>query len=127
MDDSPKCQIFPSKIHGRGLFAVFNINKSEIVSNYNIPGIWLEKPFSKLTKDEISRCWWIGLSENICSVPLVDLKFFAANHSNNPNCLWLPKEKRLIANKEIEIGEEITYNYNLEIKPDNWIKFAWLK
>ena len=126
MDDAPKCQVYPSKIHKRGLFAVFPIRKNEIVVNYNIPEIWCEKPFSELTEKEIRDCWWIGITKEVCAIPTKQIKFFMANHSNYPNCLWLREEKKLIAVKDIDIGEEITYNYNLEIKPDNWIKFKWI-
>ncbi len=39
------------------------------------------------------------------------------NHSRSPNCEWLIPEKVLVANKEINIGDEITIDYREEVRP----------
>lgn len=126
IDDAPLCYIGESNIEGKGLRANRPILNGQLVVNYGLCP-FDRKLFSDLTQEEINKCRWVGLTEEICLVPLsVSIKFFYANHSNNPNCLWITEKCSLFANKDIDINEEITYDYTLDIKPKNWPKPSWI-
>ncbi len=126
-DDAPRTVVKPSPIHGNGLFAREKIKVGEIVCNYaNIS--WFQiKEFGQLSQQQLDRCEWLGLNQDMCLVPIRRLKFFSANHSKTPNCLWVRDCHVLAALRDIEIDEEITYDYTLDVKPKNWIKPEWTK
>ena len=62
--------------------------------------------------------WFVGESQTICRIASPDSVFMRANHSRKPNTNWQPNTQQLIANQPIAIGDEITFDYRLEIGPD---------
>src|SRR5438128_9578848 len=106
---SPKTEVRESKIHGRGLFAIAEIAKDEIVA---VKGghiidrkILREKVTPRLGPVEIQ------IDDNLFIAPVTDeereLSMLYSNHSCNPN-LGMRGEIRLVAMRDIHAGEELT-------------------
>ena len=91
----PSClTIKQSPIHGLGLFAT-----QFIASGFDF-GI-----------AHVQMVEWVSFPQNHCRTPLGG--FY--NHSHNPNCELVDSGlfKRLVAIKNIELGDEITCKYTL--------------
>lgn len=124
-----KVEIKKSSINGNGVFALENISKGEIVWIYK-PGkdkILSVEDFKKLDKDEklrLNRIAYLSPSTNRYVYPPKNDPALFTNHSMNNNLSvifdkLLSDEPFFIANKDINIGEEITNNY---LDFDNAIK-----
>ena len=122
-DNAPSCSVRESGIHGLGLFADKWITMGEIVAQYNVwdETQWEKVPFNKVKAGE----WVLGLTETMAVRPTVDSKFFHANHSRTPNCNWLRDRQCLVANRMIFEGDEITYDYRLDIHPPGTATPFW--
>lgn len=116
--EAPHCSVGLSLIHGDGLFATQPLPKGAVVANYaHTLRRWTEIPYARLPAAVKELCWFVGLSETTCRIGAQDSVFMRANHSRTPNCLWLPRAFKLIALRPISAGEEVTYDYRLEIAP----------
>lgn len=110
----PRVKIKKSQISGQGLFALAPIKKGELVIKYGggvivtneefeegfAKGIY--QPESAIHFDEDHK--WVTLA----SEP--DLEDATINHSCDPN-LWFQNGWSLVARKNIDAGEEITFDY----------------
>jgi len=84
-----KYQIGPSKIHGKGVIALYTINKGEVIDK----GI----------------DYWLGF------IPHITPDFGSwLNHSNHANTSlnYITDGYYVVATQNIRKGEEITVNYN---------------
>lgn len=107
----------PSKF-GVGLFSAQSIKKNEVVCNsdYRFIQILRESEIEKLPsvmKQVIQKYTYHGIGNDrlIGSVyyNTDDTRFI--NHSDNPNLIYIKKEEVYLANCDIQIGEELTCNY----------------
>ena len=102
-----------SKKSGKGLFAIEDIKKNEIIADYT--GGFGDYVNSK-TADELYEKGWDHM------IQVGDDLFFAAtkegdfeeadfiNHSCNPNC-GIKDKLRIVAMRDIRTGEEVTIDY----------------
>jgi hypothetical protein len=122
---SPKTEVRESKIHGRGLFAIADIAKDEIVA---VKGGRIadrktlrEKITPRLGPVEIQ------IDDNLFIAPVTDedreLSMLYSNHSCDAN-LGMRGEITFVAMRDIRAGEELTHdwattdddNYSVECK-----------
>jgi hypothetical protein len=109
---SPKTQVRESRIHGRGLFAVADIAKNEIVAvkgGHVVDGKTLrEKITPRLGPVEIQ------IDDDLFIAPVTEeereLSMLYSNHSCNPN-LGVRGEITFVATRDISAGEELTHDW----------------
>lgn len=118
--EAPNCSIGQYKNGGQSLFALKQFEIGEEVANYSSTiSKCVKVKFNEIPIEYLNMCWWIGLSEEIACLFPRESVFMRANHSERPNTQWFPLEFRLIALTTINAGEEITYDYRLEIAPQS--------
>jgi len=116
------CRIRPSKIHGVGVYAIMSIPKGTNLfpdCSYNV-----KEEIKIINKKEVFH-----LHENVKDMMddffiSNDTHYFALdclnninvsyflNHSDKPNCEWVEKDDSFRPLKDIEEGEELTFNYD---------------
>ncbi len=109
---SPKTEVRGSKIHGRGLFAIADIAKNEIVAvkgGHIVDGKTLrEKITPVLGSVEIQ------IDEDLFTAPVTEeereLSMLYSNHSCDPN-LGVRGEITFVAMRDIRAGEELTHDW----------------
>jgi hypothetical protein len=109
---SPKTEVRESKIHGRGLFAVAEIAKDEIVAakgGHIVDRKTLrEKIAPRLGPVEIQ------IDDDLFITPVTEeereLSMLYSNHSCNPN-LGIRGEITFVTMHEIRAGEELTHDW----------------
>jgi SET domain-containing protein len=100
------------------LFSLKKFKKGEVVADYSKASkTWEKCEFNKIPKKYKETAWWIGLNKKIALLAKAESSFMRANHSKNPNTDWEPEKMMLTANKTIQAGDEITYDYRREIAP----------
>ena len=120
---SPKTEVRESKIHGRGLFAVIEISKHEIVA---VKGGHIvdrkalrEKITPRLGPVEIQingDLFIAPVSDEECELSMLYL-----NHSCDPN-LGIRGEITFVAMRDIRAGEELTHDWAMTDDDDYSIK-----
>jgi len=119
-DECPDCAIGKSQIQGQGLFALKIFKRGEVVADYSLSSQnWEKCQFEKIPLKYKETAWWIGLTKDFALLAKAESSFMRANHSRTPNTNWDPEKMTLTANRTIQPGEEITYDYRKEIAPDN--------
>lgn len=124
---NPKLKLSQSTIQGAGYVAQEPIKKDEklIVQSGQCLDI------SKIDDDKMESCWYYGfqIEHDVYYYPLYiqDVPFldgiFRINHSCDPNA-GFRGQITLVAMRDIEIGEEITYDYAMtDIETD--MEAAW--
>ena len=109
---SQKTEVRESKIHGRGLFAIADIAKTEIVAvkgGHIVDGRTLrEKITPRLGPVEIQ------IDDDLFIAPVTDeerqLSMLYSNHSCDAN-LGIRGEITLVAMRDIRAGEELTHDW----------------
>jgi uncharacterized protein len=109
---SPKTEVHDSKIHGRGLFAIGDIAKDEIVAvkgGHIVDG--------KTLREEITPVLGpveIQIDDDLFVAPMTDeerdLSMLYSNHSCDPN-LGVRGEITFVAMRDIRAGEELTHDW----------------
>jgi hypothetical protein len=99
-DDNPLAYVADSDIHGRGLFARRRIEKGEYIGTYLGPDTEIDGMHVLWLWNEDTGAWEGIDGEN-------EMRFL--NHSPRPNADWWGDE--LYALRDIESGEEITFDY----------------
>ena len=109
---SPKTEVRESKIHGRGLFAIADIAKNEIVA---IKGGHIVD--RKSLREEITPLLGpveIQIGDDLFIAPVSDeereLSMLYLNHSCDPN-LGVRGEITFVAMRDIRGGEELTHDW----------------
>jgi hypothetical protein len=101
-----------SKIDSEGCYATAPIKKGAVVVEYTGPRITIKE--ADALYDDHPRTYLFGLSDG---KHVIDGEGVAAfiNHSCDPNCEADENKGRvwIIAIRDIEAGEELTYDYNL--------------
>jgi hypothetical protein len=120
---SPKTEVRESKIHGRGLFAIADIAKDEIVAvkgGHIVDGKTLrEKIAPRLGPVEIQ------IDDNLFIAPVSDeereLSMLYLNHSCDPN-LGVRGEITFVAIRDLRAGEELTHDWAMTDDDDYSLK-----
>src|SRR5262245_24345266 len=109
---SPKTEIRESNIHGRGLFAIADIAKDEIVAVKGGPIVDRKTLREKITP-QLGPVE-IQIDDDLFIAPVTeeerDLSMLYSNHSCDPN-LGIRGEITFVAMREIRSGEELTHDW----------------
>ncbi len=109
-----------SKIQGKGLFAVSQINKHEVIHEMernDFPKVqikelksWSQKKINAFLHYAFQggKTFYYGMNKN-------DASFFM-NHSCDPNC-WYDGKNRIVSRRVISPGEELTIDYAMIMSP----------
>ena len=127
LNNTVRCKLAQSNIHGVGVFAIRDISKGErcyctpnmIPKFYNIPFGSLSKLLPEIKALVLDR-WASAVNGSIFQSPNDDagLLFFI-NHSDNPNYDVVSDT----ALRDIECGEELLEDYRLMDNADKVYKF----
>ena len=104
---SKKIYVIESKIHNKGIFAVKNIKRCEIV--FIIKGKKIKFLIDNEERAKIAGLNWIGIGKNEWINPVNHGLFI--NHSCNPNSAILGRVA-VVATRNIKKGEEVTFDYS---------------
>lgn len=118
-EEAPNCGVGKSRIcDGQGLFALVKIEPGDVVASYHSTRkLRKEYPFAELPDEAKETCWWVGKTQEVAEVFPPESLFMRANHSRKPNCLWDTAAQTLTALRDILPGEEVTFDYRLEMAP----------
>jgi hypothetical protein len=120
---SPKTEVRESKIHGRGLFAITDIAKDEIVAvkgGHIVDGKTLrEKITPVLGPVEIQ------IDDDLFIASVIEeereLSMLYSNHSCDPN-LGMRGEISLVSMRDISAGEELTHDWAMTDDDDYFVE-----
>ncbi len=107
MNKKSKWYINKSSIHGKGVFASFDLKKGDLID-------YLYGNLIKIKKNEINKKFplssqnWIGVGVNKWIDP--DLPFVSINHSCSPN-VGIQGERSFRAIRDIKKDEELVFDY----------------
>jgi hypothetical protein len=99
-DDNPQAYVAESPIHGKGLFARIDLATDDYIGTYEGPDT-LEDGMHVLWLWNEDNERWEGIDGKN------EMRFL--NHARPPNAEWYDND--LYALREIEAGEEITFDY----------------
>ena len=109
---SPKTEVRKSKIHGRGLFAVADIAKGEIVAVKG--GHIVDRKTLREKITPVLGSVEIQIDDDLFIAPVTEeereLSMLYLNHSCDPN-LGMRGEIALVAMRNIQAGEELTHDW----------------
>lgn len=114
---SPKIEVRPSTLEGKGLFACREIEAGDVVLVWGGRGYVDEKETAGLRAAGAALMRW---DEDVFSFAVdgEDETPFLINHSCDPN-VWMQDAFTLVARRKIQTGEEITADYAFwEADPD---------
>lgn len=100
-------------LKGRGIFAVRDIRKSEIISTFTGPRVKIEH-LDEYPQEVVDHLFNVGTDEYI----LAREPEVRTNHSCDPNA-GIVNDVCLIAMRDIRKDEEITFDYSIIIN-DDW-------
>ncbi len=111
---SPKTEVRESKIHGRGLFAIANIVKEEIVAVKG--GHIIDRKTLRKKITPVLGLVEIQIGDDLFIAPVSDEEressMLYLNHSCDPN-LGIRGEITFVAMREIRAGEELTHDWGM--------------
>ena len=131
IDNIHQGYIAPSKIHGYGLFAKVDIDKSDIlcILDGQIVSWSLYKKLAENLQDKIKAPYdeyffmeWNALDEETLLVRSLRTKYSYINHSRTPNVKLIKYPLRIVATSDIKRGTEITLDYRCEPLNQDYIK-----
>lgn len=111
--DNPKVRVRGTKRYGRGVFAMADIDKGEMIAEFDGP--ILDDDFDGWTKDLLNHAIQVDRTKWRDSKGLARL----INHSCDPNC-GIKRRNRIVAMRPITKGEEITWDYEMTEKSRWW-------
>jgi len=103
-----KAYIGKSKLHGKGIYALKDIKKGEII--FNIKGKKVIFLINDKKQAKIASFNWIGIGKNVWIDPIGLGLFF--NHSCDANSV-ISGKVQVVAIRNIKKDEEITSDYSL--------------
>src|SRR5258708_37070707 len=120
---SPKTEGHESKIHGRGLFAITDIAKNEIVAVKG--GHVVDR---KTLREKITPVMGpveIQIDDDVFIAPVTEeereLSMLYSNHSCDPN-LGMRGEITFVAMRDIRAGEELTHDWAMTDDDDYFLE-----
>jgi hypothetical protein len=121
---SAPVQVRESDVHGRGVFATRHIAKGERIIEYlgdRVSHDEADRRYESKDENDSHTFLFIVDSKTVIDAGINgnDARFF--NHSCNPNCESVVENRRVFieALREIEPGEEMTYDYQLYKEEDD--------
>lgn len=118
---STYCRIKRSSIHGVGVHAIVPIQKGTNLfpdCSTNLKDIKkINKKEVDYLDDGIKEMMSDFLIESethyfmISSLNNINISYFL-NHSNHPNCIWKEEDDSFYSLEDLEVGEELTLNYD---------------
>ncbi|MDB4940836.1 MAG: protein-lysine N-methyltransferase [Labilithrix sp.] len=124
---SPKPSIFKarrSKVHGTGVFATAPIKKGKRICEYVgevITNAEADRRYEQKTSDPDHTFLFTIDSRHVIDAAVGGNDSRFINHSCDPNCEVVLEDKRPMveAIRDIAVGEELNYDYNLTRDPDD--------
>lgn len=111
--DNPKVTVRRTKKFGKGVYAIRNIKKGEVIAVFDGP--LLDNDFEPWTNDLYNHAIQVG--------PTLwrDSKGLARyiNHSCEPNC-GIRALNQVVAMRPIETGEQVTWDYEMTERNPTW-------
>jgi len=101
-------------LKGRGIFAVRDIRKGEIISTFTGPRVKIER-LGDFAPEVVDHLFNVGTDEYL----LAREPEVRTNHSCDPNA-GIVRDVCLIAMRDIHKDEEITFDYSIIIN-DDWV------
>lgn len=111
--DNPKVKIRNTKKYGKGIFAIKEIRKGEVIAEFDGP--LLDDDFEPWTTDLQNHAIQCGAALWRDSKGLARY----VNHSCDPNC-GIKKLFKIVAMRKIKKGEQITWDYEMTEKSHWW-------
>lgn len=109
---SPKTEVRESKIHGRGLFAIADIAKDEIVATKG--GHIVDRKTLREKITPLLGAVEIQIAHDLFIAPITseerELSMLYSNHSCDPN-LGVRGEITFVAIRDVQAGEELTHDW----------------
>jgi SET domain-containing protein len=117
-------EVYESPIHGRGVFARQRIDTGEIIIEYKgelLSSAEIDERYADERSDDRGRTYIFHLEGDLyvdATKASNPARFI--NHSCAPNCEAIAENGRILirALKDIEPGDELTYDYSLEIEEE---------
>ena len=117
---NPKTEVRKSHIEGKGLFAKEKIKKGEVIHVAEGNILTLEES-KTLSEEQQNLCYDVDDNHLLCPKDFNALSAdWYINHSCDPNCGSAPDWFTLIAMRDIEPNEEITYDYAMTDSESDW-------
>jgi SET domain-containing protein len=109
---NPKVSVDNTADKGRGLFAKEKIEKGELIEETKDIQILTKAELATMPKIWRQLCYEISDQEEICPQDINNPgPGFLINHSCEPNCGSTSGDFGMVAMRDIEAGEELTYDY----------------
>jgi hypothetical protein len=127
MPRPPLFEVRKSRVHGRGAFALRRIRRGQRIAEYTGPRISTEEADEKYDNNTDGRTYlFIIDSKTVIDATNGggDARFI--NHSCDPNCETEMDNKRVFiyATRTIEPGEELAYDYRLQMEDSDPLEWA---
>ncbi len=103
-----------TSLKGRGIFAVRDIRKGEIITTFTGPRVKIEH-LDEYPPEVVDHLFNVGTDEYI----LAREPEVRTNHSCDPNA-GIVRDVELIAMRDIKKDEEVTFDYSIIIN-DDWV------
>ncbi|NJL25190.1 MAG: SET domain-containing protein [Calothrix sp. SM1_5_4] len=111
--DNAKVKVRRTRKFGRGVFALKKIRRGETIASFD--GDIFDDDFAEWTEDLLNHAIQIGKALWRDSEGIARL----VNHSCEPNC-GIKRRVDIVAMRDIEAGEQITFDYEMTEKSDWW-------
>lgn len=111
--DSKKVRVRNTKKYGKGVFAIADIRKGEIIAKFD--GAILDEDFEPWTEDLLNHAIQFDKEKWRDSKGIARL----VNHSCDPNC-GIKDLFKIVAMRPISKGEQITWDYEMTEKNPWW-------
>ena len=109
-DNGPDTYVKKSGVDGFGLFASKDFNPGDVVVDYNLSSVNTYTLFDNdLSTDNHKRS-----------------KLSFINHSREPNCDWIVRDRVIVAAKPIFQDEELFIDYRMEPRPNRVSYPSWI-
>jgi len=109
-----KIRVSKSKIAGTGIYAEEKIKRHDFIGFFKGE---IKNKVNTNAKDSDGHPDWLGFKKNYWIDPLPPYLYI--NHSCEPNC-GIAGTKKIYAIKDIQIGEELTFDYSISEIDTNW-------
>ena len=122
IDNIPNTKIGESVIHGNGLFSTVSIPAGAILAV--LDGQLIPVARQHIVSADIcsSHCEWNAVSKDMLLVRAFRTKYSFINHSLNPNLRLEYNPLRVVVSTDLNRGDELTLDYNLEPLPEQYLE-----
>ncbi len=126
-DNGPDTYVKKSHIDGFGLFAMKDFNPGDVVVDYNLfPKSWYKMKYADLTEEQIARNAYVMIDNENCLTNDKRSKFSFINHSREPNCDLIVRDRVIVAAVPIFKDEELFIDYRVQPRPSGAVYPSWI-